>query len=361
MNGERLAALGPCDQRAGAGELGAVPRAARRRADRGGPQRVLRSGERQRPLRPRHGLVADPQVRELAHRRRQPQHQVGVAVGEGPLERGAQVVVVGEHPFHPGLFVGAPQREGGFLGQLGVVPGVRPGHRVEITAEAPAAVRAQRLQHPVARAVARALGDDQRAVDEPGEQVDGGVLVGVGQAHPVRGPGVAAAREHREPREQLLLGIGQQAEGPVDGRREAAVPARPGPGPRRAGRRPPAARPPRPGSWRASGPPPARCPAGARRAARRSWRRPARTPDRGGSPAGPRWPAPRRAATRPRSAAAAPPTGARPRPPSVHGWWRAPPRPGSAARSRLPAGRPGRERARSCRARAAETGRAGTR
>ena len=89
------------------------------------------------PLRPRRGLVADAQVRELAHRRRQPQHQVGVAVGEGPLERGAQVVVVGEGPFHPGLFGGAPQREGGFLGQLGVVPGVRPGHRVEIDPRRP--------------------------------------------------------------------------------------------------------------------------------------------------------------------------------------------------------------------------------
>ena len=93
--------------------------------------------------------------------------------------------------------------------------------------EALPAVLAHGLQEPVPGGVRRVVDGHHRLVDEPGEQVER-VVLGVGRvaAHAVRRVEVEPAGEHRQPREQGPLALGQQPVGPVDRRDEALV-ARP--------------------------------------------------------------------------------------------------------------------------------------
>ena len=157
----------------------------------------------------------------------QPKREVDVPVGDGVLERGAQVVVVGQHPLDPGPLVGALHAGGGALGELGVVRAHAARDTIvkPVVPQAIPAVRAQRLQDAVARPVGAAAHDHHGLVDEPGEQVERVVLGrAVRAAHAVCRLEVEATREHRQPHEQRLLGLGEQPVGPVDRRGEALVP-----------------------------------------------------------------------------------------------------------------------------------------
>ena len=75
-----------------------------------------------------------------------------------------------------------------------------------------------RLQQPVPRRDADLLGDRERLLDEPFEQVEDvdGVDVAVG-GHELGGLEVEAAREHREAAQHRPLLVAQQVVGPVDG------------------------------------------------------------------------------------------------------------------------------------------------
>ncbi|OLT00919.1 hypothetical protein BJF90_06210 [Pseudonocardia sp. CNS-004] len=212
------------------GEVAAVPGSAGRRSDGSGEERVFGVGQLERPFRPARRLVPDPQVGELGKRGDQPQGEIGVPVGDGALERGAEVVVVGQHPVHPASFVGPLHGASALLGERGEVAGVPPCDAVDQTrlGEPLAAERAQRLQDQVARAARRVVGDHHRLVDEPDQQVEGVVLAapGVG-ADAVGGVEVEPAREGRQPGEQCPLRFGEQAVRPVDRGDEALVPRHP--------------------------------------------------------------------------------------------------------------------------------------
>ena len=195
-------------------------------------------------------------------------------------------------------------------------------------------VGAQGLQHAVA-GDARVLDrHDHGLVHQRGHQVERvrlGDVPGSPQTACTRGE-VGAAREHRHPREQPLLRLVQQPVGPVDRGGEALVAGLRGARRRgRAGGRRRAARRSRRRSSPACGRRPARCRAAGRRAAGRS-RRPRRR--RGRSRAG--WPAraARTARRRPGAAAAAPATPARRRRRAAPGSWRARRRRGTAATMR---------------------------
>jgi hypothetical protein len=188
---------------------------------------MARRGKVENPLGPARRLVAHPQVHQLGQRRDQPQRQVRVPVAGRALERDPQVVVVRQGALDPGPLVRAVQTAGRVLGEVGEVPGVPAADRVVGArfAQPLPPVRAQRLQHVVARPAGSSRRRHHRLVDESGQQIErvvlGGPRIGTHSVHPGQ---VGAAREHRQPRERSLLRLGQQPVGPVDGRGEALMP-----------------------------------------------------------------------------------------------------------------------------------------
>ena len=102
-------------------EIATVPGSPRGKADRGGEQRMVGACRIERPLRPTGGLIADAQVHKLGQRHDEPHCKVDVSVGHGVLERGSQVVVVGQHPQHPRPLVGSVHTGGSLLRKLGVM------------------------------------------------------------------------------------------------------------------------------------------------------------------------------------------------------------------------------------------------
>jgi hypothetical protein len=84
-------------------------------------------------------------VGELGQRRDQPQGQVDVALGEGELERGPEVVDIRQRRLDPRALVDALHPAGGRLGEADEVLGVPPFGAVV----AFPGVGAQGLQHAV--------------------------------------------------------------------------------------------------------------------------------------------------------------------------------------------------------------------
>ena len=117
-------AVGQGREPVGAGEVADPPRAAGGAADGRREQRVARGGEVKGPLGPLVGLVHAAHVGELGQRRDQAQGEVDVALGEGVLERGPQVVDVRQRGLDPCALVDALHAARGRLGEADEVLGV---------------------------------------------------------------------------------------------------------------------------------------------------------------------------------------------------------------------------------------------
>ena len=165
----------------------------------------------------------------LGHHARQPvrpggaagdeQRRLGVVVGDGPVERRAEVVVLGVDRRQPRPLGVTGERGCALRARDGVVPGHRvpDAHRVTPFGEPLPAVLGERLQQGEAHAAGHRDGDHQRLVDQRPKMVGdvgGGDLV-VGAHHFGRRQ-VAAAGEHREPFEDALLVVEQELVAPID-------------------------------------------------------------------------------------------------------------------------------------------------
>lgn len=177
---------------------------------RGGPQGMVgRTCECEGVLGPADDLAAHPAEGEVPGGHGDPQGGVGVALGGGRPDGGAEVGEVPLETVHPRAFVFGLHGGGGLFGDVperrGVLgPDVR---RFWAMSELVGAELPQRLELAVANTVVGVLGDDEGAVDE-GPNESGDVLaadVAVG-ARLLDGVEVEPASEHGQPVEQLLLG-----------------------------------------------------------------------------------------------------------------------------------------------------------
>ncbi|MFD0477099.1 hypothetical protein ACFQ0B_59505 [Nonomuraea thailandensis] len=159
------------------------------------------------------------------------QRGVVAGVGQAVVERRAQVVVLGVGAVVPGDLLGAQPGGVAAAGQLQVevaVPATQPVLLAE-RAQPDGAVLADGVEHPVALAAAGGRPDQDRLVDQPGQQVgDGGggqQVVGADLGH---GRVVEAAGEHRRARPQQPLLRRAELVAPADGRAQRLVPGRVG-------------------------------------------------------------------------------------------------------------------------------------
>ena len=142
-----------------------------------------------------------------------------VVVGDGPVERRSQVVVLGVDRRQPRSLAVTGVRGCALRAQLCVVPGHRvpDAHRVAAFGEPFPAVLGECLQQGVPHPAGHRDGDHQRLVDQRPKMVGdvghGDVIVG---AHRLGRRQVAPTRQHREPFEDALLVAEQQLVAPVD-------------------------------------------------------------------------------------------------------------------------------------------------
>ena len=166
-------------------------------------------------------LVAG-EVPEPAHRRDQPQPEVGVGVDVpvAPEQGGVDVASFVSQGLQPAGLAGSAQPALAGLGELRVVMSVVGGQPVTLSGVVCAfgGVLPQGLQHPEPAGYLAGVGVDQRAVHQLSEQVQDIVrrqrLVSGDRFRRLNGP---AAAEHGEPPEQDLLRVGEQLVAPVHG------------------------------------------------------------------------------------------------------------------------------------------------
>jgi hypothetical protein len=120
--------------------------------------------------------------------RDQPKLGVAGALADTPLDRGPQVVVLGLEPADPGQLVAPDDPWLGCLGPGEAPVAVTRADRGRLTRveQLLAGVLLDGLGQPVARPVARLVGDRQRLVHQPGQQVEHVVGVDPLTGSPVR-------------------------------------------------------------------------------------------------------------------------------------------------------------------------------
>ena len=149
------------------------------------------------------------------------QGSLGVIVGDSPLERSPQVVLLLVDRDEPGPLVIAHVGGCGARTQSGVVRrhGVADPLRVAAFGELLAAVLSQRLQLRESQLFAPRHRDDQRLVDEGLNDVaEFRGIEGVIGADSLCRRQIAAAQKHRQTFEHALLVVEQQLVAPVDHR-----------------------------------------------------------------------------------------------------------------------------------------------
>ena len=204
-----------------------------RRAAAGRP-----AGQREQRGQHLHALVAQVVLPEPHHGVREAEPRFDVLGAPRPAravdreaERGAHVLVLGEHPRPAGSSPAGHRSV--LLGERRLVPEVPLPDGVSLAGlpQAVLGVFADRHEHAEAPGVR--TGHDERAVDQPEQQVEDVVARNpVAGAHLLGGVQRPPAAEHREPPQHDPLVVGEQVVAPVEGGLERPVPglARPGAG-----------------------------------------------------------------------------------------------------------------------------------
>jgi hypothetical protein len=190
------------------------------------PARALGGIERlTQPLRAHDDLTAcQPQLRErVGHLQ-----CLDPARRDGPLERHSKVVELGfdGRAPHPLLGGAQPRRSTDGHPRRPLDVGIFDRAGVGALGKAGGGEVTDRVEHAEASRTGAVIGDDERAVDEPGDQIDDLVdleVVSIDAAHGLCRRRCASRREHGQPTEHRLLGWDEQAIAPVDRRLHGAA------------------------------------------------------------------------------------------------------------------------------------------